>query len=43
QVLDMGLSAGASAAISGISGIGHIFTGVGIVLLILSLKKIAKS
>ncbi|MEG0017227.1 MAG: DUF2871 domain-containing protein [Hydrogenoanaerobacterium sp.] len=43
QVLDMGLSAGASAAISGIAGIGHIFTGVGIVLLILSLKKIAKS
>ncbi|MEG1686607.1 MAG: DUF2871 domain-containing protein [Angelakisella sp.] len=43
QVLGMTLPAGASAAISGISGIGHIFTGVGLILLLLSLKKIAKS
>ena len=38
QVLGMSLSAGASASISGISGIGHILTGVGIILLLVSLK-----
>ena len=38
QVLGMRLSAGASASISGIAGIGHIFTGVGIILLLVSLK-----
>ncbi|MEG0779955.1 MAG: DUF2871 family protein [Oscillospiraceae bacterium] len=37
------MSAGASAAISGIAGIGHILTGVGLVLLLLSLKKSAKN
>ena len=42
QVLGTALSSGASAAISGIAGIGHILTGVGIVLLLLSLKKAAK-
>ena len=42
QVLDLSLSAGGSAAISGIAGIGHILTGVGIVLLLTSLKKTAK-
>lgn len=34
------LSTGASASISGIAGIGHILTGTGIVLLLLSLKKL---
>lgn len=43
QVLGLSLSSGASAAISGIAGIGHILTGVGIVLLLVSLKKAAKS
>ena len=39
QVLGLSLSKGASAAISGIAGIGHILTGVGIVLLLLALRK----
>ena len=43
QVLGLSLTSGASAAISGIAGIGHILTGVGIVLLLVSLKKIAKN
>ncbi|MEG2221104.1 MAG: DUF2871 domain-containing protein [Oscillospiraceae bacterium] len=43
QVLGTALSAGASAAISGMAGIGHILTGVGLVLLLLSLKKSAKN
>ena len=38
QVLGTSLSAGASASISGIAGIGHILTGVGIILLLVSLK-----
>ena len=42
QVLEVRLSPGSSAAISGISGIGHILTGIGIILLIFSFKKIAK-
>ncbi|MGN1421358.1 MAG: DUF2871 domain-containing protein [Eubacterium sp.] len=42
QVLDISLSASISAMISGIAGIGHILTGVGIILLIVSLKKTAK-
>lgn len=42
QVLGLSLSKGASAAISGIAGIGHILTGVGIVFLLVSLKKAAK-
>ena len=42
QVLGLTLSKGASAAISGIAGIGHIVTGVGIILLLVSLKKAAK-
>lgn len=42
QVLGLSLTSAASAAISGIAGIGHILTGVGIVLLLVSLKKIAK-
>ena len=39
QVLHMELSKGANAAISGIAGIGHILTGVGFILLLVSLKK----
>lgn len=42
QVRGVALSSAASAAISGIAGIGHILTGTGIVLLLLSLKKLAK-
>lgn len=40
EVKDIALSKAASSAISGIAGIGHILTGVGIVLLLLSLKKL---
>ncbi len=42
EVLGTALSSGANGAISGISGIAHILTGTGIVLLLLSLRKIAK-
>lgn len=42
QVMEMNLSAAADASISGIAGIGHILTGIGIILLILSLKKLAE-
>ena len=43
QVLGLTLSNAASASISGIAGIGHILTGVGVVLLLVSLKKLAKN
>lgn len=43
QVLGITLAKSATAAISGIAGIGHILTGVGIILLIVSLKKTAKT
>lgn len=42
QVLGTPLSTGVNAAISGIAGIAHIFTGAGLVLLFLALRKIAK-
>lgn len=42
QVLNIALSSGASAAISGIAGIGHILVGTGLILLLVSLKKTAK-
>ena len=42
QVLGLSLSKGASAAISGIAGIGHILTGVGLVLLLVALRRAAK-
>lgn len=42
QVNVTALSSAADAAISGIAGIGHILTGIGIILLIISLKKLAK-
>lgn len=41
QVLNLPLSKGASSAISGIAGIGHILTGAGMILLLLSLRKAA--
>lgn len=40
QVLDIALSSGIDAAISGIAGIGHILVGTGIILLLVSLKKL---
>lgn len=43
QVRGLTLSAAWDAAISGIAGIGHILTGVGIILLLISLKKMAES
>ena len=43
QVRGLALSAAANASISGIAGIGHILTGIGIILLLLSLKKPAKN
>lgn len=42
QVLKTELSSAMNASISGIAGIGHILTGVGIVLLLLSFKKLAE-
>lgn len=42
QVLALPLSKGASSAISGIAGIGHILTGAGMILLLLSLRKAAR-
>ena len=43
QVLGTTLSSGASGAVSGIAGIGHILVGTGLVLLIVSLKKASVS
>ena len=43
QVLETPLGRGADAAISGISGVGHILTGVGIILLLLVLRQIAEA
>lgn len=43
QVLQIELSSGISAMISGIAGIGHILVGVGLILFLLSLKKLAKN
>ena len=43
QVGGLALSAAANASISGIADIGHILTGIGIILLLLSFKKLAKN
>ncbi|MGM9619635.1 MAG: DUF2871 domain-containing protein [Oscillospiraceae bacterium] len=43
QVLGTPLSAAVNASVSGIAGIGHILTGTGIILLLLSLRKLAKN
>ena len=42
QVKAVELTRGMSAAISGVAGIGHILTGVGIVLLLLALRGAAR-
>lgn len=42
EVVGIELSKAANGAISGIAGIGHIIAGIGIVLLLLSLKKAEK-
>lgn len=39
QVLELTLSSGMDAAISGISGVGHILLGVSIVLLLMQVKR----
>lgn len=43
QVLNVTLSSGINAAISGIAGIGHILIGAGLILFLISLKKTAKN
>ena len=43
QVLQIELSSGINAMISGIAGIGHILVGVGLILFLLALKKLAKN
>ena len=40
QVLHIPLSKGLDASLSGIAGIGHILTGIGLILFLLSLKKV---
>lgn len=42
QVREAPLSAALEASISGLAGVGHILTGAGIILLLLSLKKSAQ-
>ena len=39
QVLGTALSSGASAAISGVAGIGHILLGVSLVLLLVQIRR----
>lgn len=43
QVLSTPMSKGLDASISGIAGIGHILAGLGIIFLLLSLRKISKA
>ncbi|BDF69080.1 membrane protein [Oscillospiraceae bacterium] len=42
QVLSLPLSRGADAAISGVAGLGHILTGVGLVFFFLCLRRCAR-
>ena len=42
QVLEFDISSRANSAISGVAGAGHVLVGIGIVLLLLALKKSAK-
>jgi hypothetical protein len=42
QVLDMDLSRGLNASISGVAGISHILVAIGIISLLLALKKVVK-
>lgn len=39
QVLEIALSSGMNAAISGISGIGHMLLGISLVLLLMQIKR----
>ena len=41
QVMGITLSAGAAGAVSGISGLGHILLGVGLVLVLLQIRRAA--
>lgn len=43
QVLNLNLSSGMSSAISGIAGIGHILTGVSMVLLLVQIRRSVKA
>jgi len=43
QVRGIQLSAGENAAVSGIAGIGHILTGTGLILFLLSVKRVIKN
>lgn len=43
EVLGTELSKGANGAISGIAGLGHIITGTGLILLLVTLKSAAKT
>ena len=43
EVRGLQLSAGADAAISGIAGIGHILTGAGLILFLVSLKRAVRN
>ena len=40
QVIGDPISSAVNASISGVAGIGHIMTGVGIILLLMTLKKL---
>ena len=42
QVLEFDISSRANSAISGVAGVGHVLVGIGIVLLLLTLKKSAE-
>ena len=42
-VMIVSVSAAANASISGIAGIGHILTGAGFILLLISLKKVKEN
>lgn len=43
QVLEMDLSKAVNASIAGLAGIGHILVSVGIISLLLALKKVAEN
>lgn len=42
QVLNISLTSAMNSAISGIAGVGHILTVIGLILLLLSLRKTVK-
>lgn len=43
QVLEIGMSSGMSAAISGMAGIGHMLLGISLILLLVQIKRSAVS